>query len=125
MKPIIIHFTSGPQRHQQVGDYGENPEKVWFQITDFPGKPAYAMAILIHELWERFRNTQLGITDEAVDAFDLAHQDHDDPGMLPEAPYHKTHLEGDCLERMCIMMAGEDWAEYEAAIAELFKEPSK
>ena len=33
-----------------------------------------------------------GITQEMVDAFDNAHLDTDDPGLLPEAPYHKEHL---------------------------------
>ena len=122
MKPIHIDFSPLPQRYQQIGDYGETPECVWFKITTFPGKPAYAMACLLHEMVERFRNQQLGITDAEVDAFDEANQDDDDPGMLPDAPYHRTHCEADAIERMFILLAGEDWAEYTAAVDALFKE---
>jgi len=120
MRPIHIDFSPTPQRNQQIGDYGTTPECVWFKITTFPDKPAYAMACLLHELVEKFLNDQRGITDESVDAFDEANQEDDDPGMLPAAPYHKTHLAADAIERMFILLAGEDWAEYDAAVMELF-----
>lgn len=119
-KRIVVEFTDGHQRNKQIGDYGETEKEIWFKITQFPQHPAYSFACLIHELWEKFRNNQLGITDEMVDLFDEANQDADDPGMLLAAPYHKIHCESDVLERMCIQMSGEDWAEYELAIKKLF-----
>jgi hypothetical protein len=81
--------------------------------------PAHSMAILLHELHEKFRNDQLGIADALVDEFDLAHLDHDDPGLLPDAPYHKTHMEADVLERLFIVLTGCDWVTYETAINEV------
>jgi hypothetical protein len=122
---FTIDFTDGPQRHQQIGDYGTSSDTIWFKITKFPGHPAYSMACAVHEIWEKFRNDQLGITDESVDAFDLANQEDKDPGMLIDAPYHGPHCEGDILERMCIQMAGEDWTEYCLAVDNLFKPGDK
>jgi hypothetical protein len=108
-------------RYETVGDYGTTTDgNWWFKITDMQN-PVYSMAILIHELWEKTRNSQLDISDEAVDNFDISHPELDDPGLSLDAPYHKTHMESDALERACIAMGGEDWVEYEAVIEEKIK----
>ncbi len=119
MKNINIQFID--QKYQrfnnigQVGDYWETDTSIEFRITKFDN-PAYSYAILLHELHEKFRNNQLGIKDEDVDAFDSAHPELDDPGLSKEAPYHKTHMEADCIERQYIVSSGNDWVDYEAAI---------
>lgn len=116
MKRIVIDFVpQSEQAYPTVGDYGETDHTVWFRITDFPGKPAYSIAVLLHEIHEFFRNKQLGIPVSAVNAFDLSHPELDDPGLSPEAPYHKTHMEADAIERLSILFSGEDWVEYEKA----------
>ena len=123
MKRIIVDFIEQKdQRYETVGDYGETGEEIWFKITDFPGKPAYSIAILLHELTEFYRNRQEGISVEDVDAFDLSHPELDDPGLSLEAPYHKAHMEADVIERAFIVFSKEDWTEYEKAIYNLFPE---
>ena len=120
MKSIIVNFI--PQTAQripgQVGDYFETEGAVVFRITRFEN-PAYSFAVLLHELHERFRNLQFDIRDEEVDAFDLKHPELDDPGLDPRAPYHACHMEADALERLFILLTGNDWIEYEAAISGL------
>ena len=117
LKDIPIKFI--PQSEQryaaigQVGDYWETDTTIEFRITQFDN-PAYSHAILMHELHEKFRNNQLGILDADVDQFDLDHPDEDDPGMNPSAPYHRTHLEAVAIERMAILLCGEDWADYDS-----------
>lgn len=123
LKPIRIEFVPHTEcRNQQVGDYGEDEKGIWFKIANDLGNDTRSMAVLIHEMWEKFRNDQLGIADADVDAFDETHQDDDDPGLLIDAPYHATHMESDALERMCIIMAGDDWTLYDQAISDLFEE---
>lgn len=124
MKRIVIEFVpQHKQNYDTVGDYGENEHNVWFRITDFLDKPAYSVAVLLHEILEFYRNKQLGITVAEVDAFDLGPgKNLDEPGLSPDAPYHKTHMEADAIERLAILFFGEDWIEYEAAIAKLFPE---
>lgn len=123
MKSINIKFI--PQIEQrfdcvhQVGDYWETEDSIEFRITEFEN-PAYSQAIALHELVEKWRNDQLGITDASVDIFDLAHPELADQGLSPDAPYHKTHMEADVFERQYIINSGNDWAAYEAAIDELF-----
>ena len=116
MKRIVIEFVpQSKQSYPTLGDYGETEHNVWFRITDFPSKPAYSVAILLHEILEFYRNKQLGIPVSAVDAFDLSHLELDDPGLSPEAPYHKAHMESDAIERLAILFFDEDWVEYEKA----------
>ena len=119
MKPIRIEFVDQSEhRYATVGDYGETESEIWFRITRFEN-PAYSFAVLLHELHERFRNLQFDIRDEEVDAFDLKHPELDDPGLDPRAPYHACHMEADALERLFILLTGNDWIEYEAAISGL------
>lgn len=123
MKRIIIDFVEqNEQNYDTVGDYGETEEHIWFKITKFKDKPAYSVAILLHEISEFFRNKQEGISIESVDAFDYGHPELDDPGLSKEAPYHKTHMEADAIERLFIVLSKEDWIDYEEAINALFKE---
>lgn len=116
MKPIRIEFVDQKdQNYNTVGDYGETDDEVWFKITKFPGKPAYSIAVLLHEIAEFYRNQQVGISIADVDAFDYGHPELDDPGLSKDAPYHKTHMESDILERQFILFSEEDWVDYEAA----------
>ena len=125
MKDINIKFI--PQSEQrfnnvcQVGDYWETDTSIEFRITALENS-AYSMAIALHELVEKFRNGQLGIKDTDVDQFDLDHPELDDPGLSPDAPYHKTHMEADCIERAFIIFSGNDWATYEQVLDALFPE---
>jgi hypothetical protein len=123
MKPMRVEFVKQEyQNYPTVGDYFETPEFTVFRITEFPGKPAYAAAILLHEIAEYFRTKQDGITIGTIDSFDLTHPELDDPGLSQKAPYHRQHMESDVLERQFILFSGEDWVEYEAAIDKLFAE---
>jgi len=126
MKDINIKFIPQSEHRppdvvgQTVGDYWETDTSIEFRITKLQN-PAYSMAILLHELHEKFRNDQLGITDTSVDAFDSGPgADLDDPGMSPDAPYHKTHMESDVIERLFIVLTGNDWIAYEKALDDLF-----
>jgi hypothetical protein len=119
-KRIVIDFVpQTEQRYATVGDYGEKDDVIWFKITRLSGlRSIYA---LIHEIWEKFRKDRDGVSDEAVDAFDMSHPELDDPGLSREALYHKQHMESDVLERACCVMAGDDWVDYEAEINRLFE----
>jgi hypothetical protein len=121
MKRIEIDFVEQEaQNYPTLGDYGETEYHTWFKITKFPDKPAYSIAVLIHEICEFYRNQQEGISIAAVDAFDLGHLELDEPGLSLDAPYHATHMEADALERLFILFSGEDWVEYEAACEKMF-----
>jgi hypothetical protein len=126
MKDINIKFIPQSEQRfndvQQIGDYWETNTSVEIRVTWFDNS-IYSMAIVLHELVEKFRNDQLGIKDADVDAFDLGLGTlFGEPGLRKEAPYHTTHMEADAIERLFIIFAGGDWVDYENAVDELFQE---
>jgi hypothetical protein len=127
MKDLIVKFIPlSEMRYANlksstcIGDYWTTETEIHFRVVAFPDKPFYSLAILIHELYEKFKNNQLGITDEEVDKFDNDHPGLEDAGASLDAPYHKQHMGGDLLERAVITLSGEDWTEYEEAVDSLF-----
>ena len=117
LKDIDIKFIPhNEQRYNTLGDYYESKHALHFRITQFPDHPEYSYAILFHELLEKFRNDQLGIKDADVDKFDIDHPELDDPGWSKDAPYFKTHCEGDLIERLFIVLSGANWVDYEAKV---------
>lgn len=119
-KWISIDFVEqSEQRYDTLGDYGEAGDGVWFKITRFERNPMRSIFVLIHEIWEFFRNRKLGIPVKVVDEFDLSNPELEDPGLDLRSPYHRTHMEADVLERTCVVMDGDDWVEYEKEAKEV------
>jgi hypothetical protein len=121
MKDIIIRFVpQSQQTYETLGDYWDKGDHVLFHISD-TGNDNYNRAIMHHELWEYFEMIKRGVTAEDTCVFDIANPNADDPGMLPDAPYHREHCQADVIERMCIVMSGEDWALYDEACQKHFE----
>jgi hypothetical protein len=77
--------------------------------------PDHAFGCIIHELIEAWRCYKKGITLESIEKFDADHADHDDPGRLPEAPYHLEHCRSMEIERLMCYQDGIPWDEYDKA----------
>jgi hypothetical protein len=121
-KNINIRFIpQKEQRYDTLGDYWETDDSIEFRVTE-TNNPNWNMFILVHELWEDHRNRMLGIKEEDVTEFDVSHPELDIPGNCVDAPYHKTHMEADAIERMCVVMAGEDFEIYDNKILDFLKE---
>jgi hypothetical protein len=125
MKVIRIEFVKPAefrlQSIENYGDYWETENEMVFQILDC-GNPFYSLAILIHELQEKFEKDAAGISDAEVDTFDLSHPESNDPGWLEDAPYRKQHAHGDVMERMSIALSGNDWIDYEKCLDSFYTE---
>lgn len=90
-----ISIKSIPQKEQRyptIGDWWEDNGEMKIRVSEELGNENYILMIAVHELIEQHLCRKRGITQEIVDAFDNAHLDVDDPGLLPDAPYHKEHL---------------------------------
>jgi hypothetical protein len=61
-----------------------------------------------------------GVTEKQVDKFDLTHQDDDDPGTHPKAPYHKQHLIAMGVEMLLAASLGVKWRTYEEALDRIY-----
>ena len=76
----------------------ENPDFAWFWA--------------IHEVLEALRCIKAGIPLEAIEAFDAEHTDHEDPGSIPEAPYHKQHMQSMTVQHILCEQDGYSYEEY-------------
>ncbi len=59
---------------------------------------------------------KMNITEQMVDAWDLAHEDEDEPGAMEGCPYREAHLIAEGIERAVAVKLGVDWDHYEKTI---------
>lgn len=115
MKIEIESIPQSKQRYATLGDYWRAADgALYIKVQEFADW-RYEFLIALHELVEEALTHQRGIQEPDIMAFDTAHLDSDDPGMLPDAPYHKEHVYATGVEMAMAAMLGVDWAEYETA----------
>lgn len=128
MKIIITTTDHKNQRYPTVGDwYFEKTvtEEVLqikvSKLSDFRRE----MLIAVHELVEALLCYRDGVTQEQVDAFDMAYEktrpegDDSEPGDSSEAPYQRQHCVATGIERILAAHLNVDWAEYEKELMSL------
>jgi hypothetical protein len=114
-------------RYRTVGDWffrGEKNDHLVIQVAD-TGNWTYNLMVAIHELVEVFLCCLKGITTEQVDRFDKAHEDDEDPGSHPRAPYHRQHMSAMSVEIMLCAAAGVKWRKYEDSLDAAWKKTPK
>lgn len=113
-----VEIKSIPQREMRypsLGDYFRSADgALHIKVQEFSDW-RYEFLIALHELIEEALTRQRGIAELNIMAFDVEHLDSDDPGMLPDAPYHAEHVYATGVEMAMAAMLGVDWAEYERA----------
>ena len=110
---IIPKSQMRPEYAEGWGDYWIDKDGVLqVRAVKMPNL-MFSHYILLHEYTEAIRCYRDGISLESIEAFDLAHEDHDDPGTLPDAPYHKHHMSGLMLEAVACLQDGYTWPEYD------------
>lgn len=86
----------------------------------------YAQMVAVHELVEVILCNAQGVTQEEVDAFDIAYEeaqpegDDSEPGDDPKAPYRTQHCFATAVERTLCAALGISWDEYDKCILALF-----
>ncbi len=110
--------TVRPQemRYRTVGDwYFVGPNLLVIKVAD-TGNWIYNLLVAVHELIEVILCQIAGVTEKQVDRFDLAHQNDEDPGSHPKAPYHDQHMIAMGVEMILSVEAGVKWRTYEDAL---------
>ena len=85
----------------------------------------YECLVAVHELVEVLICKHDGVSQKAVDEFDMAFEkarrpgNEDEPGDNRRAPYVKQHCIATGVERILAACLGVCWADYESAINEL------
>ena len=126
MKIVIETVPHSEQRHPMiVGDWvWESNGDLTIKVSDM-GNWQYEVAVGLHEAVEALLCKQNGVSQTAVDQFDLDYERDrllgfdDEPGDDPTAPYHREHCFATAVERMLIAALGVSWADYDQAVESL------
>lgn len=99
------------QRYDTLGDYFTEGGVIQFRVSSM-GNADYEFLIWVHEAVEKQLARKLGITEQMIDAFDLANEDVEEPGELEDCPYRECHLIAEGIERVVAQKLGVDWDTY-------------
>lgn len=102
-------------RYKTVGDWTVDGSAIDVTVAAMEDG-RYNFLIAVHELIEAFLCHRDGVTMQDVDRYDFAHQDEDDPGLAPAAPYHTQHLAAFAVEILLAGVLGVDWRAYTVAV---------
>lgn len=119
MKIVIETIPHKDQRYDTCGDYWRDPDgALQVRISDM-GNTQYEMLVAIHEVIEWTLCNARGITNEEIDAFDLAYKGDGEPGDEPDAPYQNEHLIATGVEKMLCAALGLKWSAHDATVMSL------
>lgn len=117
MKITIQPIAASGMRYKTVGDWIFMPGSGDLFITvAATGNDYYDFLVGLHEAIEAMICRQMGVKEEAVTAWDLAHPEAEEPGALLGAPYFYAHLCASQAEESVAHMMGLDWSKYEEAV---------
>ena len=125
MKITIETIPHKNQRYETAGDWiFDSSGDLTIRVSDL-GDWRFNALIGLHELVEVLQCKHDGVTQEAVDAFDIAFEknrapdNEDEPGDDPKAPYQRQHNLATGIERIMAASMGVKWEEYDGAIQAL------
>ena len=105
---VIEAVPQEQQRYDTLGDwYYDGEGNLIIRVTGAdPMDQDEAFLIVLHELVEAKLCLSAGITQGAVDAFDMAFKGHGEPGDSPDAPYQKQHRCAMLIEHTVALLMG-------------------
>lgn len=113
------------QRYDTCGDYypiGPSADKgMSFKVSCMRDWRSEA-AVALHEYIEWCWCQQHGVTQEAIDAWDFAHPDVEDPGELAGCPYREGHRMANNAELIFVESLGLSWTEHGEIVADATKD---
>jgi hypothetical protein len=114
---VLIEFIPhDSQRYDTCGDWAYDGTTLVLRVSHLPDR-RHEQLVAVHELAEALACNVDGVTQDAVDDFDMgAGAELDEPGDSPDAPYHAQHVMAGGIERRLAEAMGVEWADYEAAI---------
>jgi hypothetical protein len=125
MKIQLRTIPHSQQRYETVGDWQIHSDgSISIDVSDM-GNEDYAFLVAIHEAVEVWLCRKRGITQDAVDAFDIAYEenrpkdDTSEPGDHPDAPYQREHQFATRIERQLAEELGVPWEAYNAVVESL------
>ncbi len=114
---IIRVIDHNQQEYDTAGNYFEEGG-VW-NITISKMGFWHELFCAIHELYELCVCLHRGIKNDAITEFDLNNIEHPDPGMLPDAPYHKEHIAALAIEKSACLESKQNWTKHDNQFGKL------
>ena len=108
---IIPRGLMRPQYQDGFDYWVDEKGTLQIRVAEFEN-PDFALYWAIHEILEAWRCAKSGIPLEAIEKFDSLHPDHEDPGSLKEAPYHKQHMQSMTIQHILCEQDGYSYDEY-------------
>ena len=123
MNVSIKTIPASEQRYATSGDWWFEGDNLEIRVTE-DGNWKYEMLVAVHELCEVLLCKDRGITQESVDAFDIAFEaarkegNTDEPGDEASAPYQKEHFFASNVERLLAAELKVNWKDYDSIITQ-------
>lgn len=111
---IIPRGCMRPQYQDGFDYWVDERGALQIRIAEFEN-PDFALFWAIHELLEAWRAAKAGVSLEAIEKFDAAHADDEDPGSLKAAPYHAQHMKSLTVQHILCEQDGYNYDDYLAA----------
>ena len=118
LKIEIETIPHSQQRYDTAGDWYFEGGVLKIKVSDLGNEPQ-EFCVALHELVEVMLCKHRGVTQEEVDAFDLAFSGPGEPGDDLCAPYFREHQFSMGMERLYASQVGLNWSEYERRLEEL------
>lgn len=112
MKIVIETIAADQMRYESLGDWFYEGDTLHIRSVD-TGKPNEDFLVAFHELAEAWLCRDKGISQGAVDGFDLAYAASDsdqdaEPGDHGAAPYRVQHRQAMMIEHLMALFLGLD-----------------
>src|SRR5207302_373555 len=110
------------QRYETCGDWLTAHGHVRHVMVSDMGDEDYAFLVAVHEVIEAWLCTKRGISQQAVDAFDMGFEqnrdlgDETEPGDSRQAPYFSEHQFATMIEKLVATELGVDWDHYDQTV---------
>jgi hypothetical protein len=117
---IVVYFIpQEDQRYPTVGDWLISDDGTLTVLVSKMPDNRHELLVAVHELVEALACNAAGVTQEAVDAFDMGPGAAlDEPGDCPAAPYFSQHQVATEVEMLLAAAMGVSWSEYDAAVGD-------
>lgn len=115
-------------RYPTVGDWFYDDQGVLQIRVSEMSDPRHEILVALHELDESVLCKTMDVSQRDADSFDISyeqereagqHDDLDEPGDDPKAPYHAQHVTASICERAKAQCLGVDWNKYAKELEEL------
>jgi hypothetical protein len=116
---VTVHVVPhSEQRYETSGDWVWKDGGLVVTVSDL-GDHRFNLLVAAHEVTEALLSKRDGVTEQEVDAWDIAHPDAEEPGEVEGCPYFTQHAEASRIERALADLMGIDWDAYSQSFERL------